>query len=244
MESGVYLRSPELTRRVPALETRLKNELKYILQAPYWQRALRLLDSFDALRCIHPSLKLDRDLWQQLRFVDRWIRQIQGTVNGAESPLKSLPESWQIRLELLIAHLEPQWRGEVAQNLQMSTDSIERLEQLATAAIAVTPVRETSRPSEVVRLLSPYDLPMLMAIAVMSPKALRRRIWQYVHHWMNVKPLLNGNDLKALGYKPGPQFKTILDRLLAATLDGEIQSPSDAEAYLGQYFPRDSIQQP
>lgn len=244
MESGVYLRSPELTRRVPALETRLKNELKYILQAPYWQRALQLLDSFDALRCIHPSLKLDRELWQQLRSVDRWIRQIQGTVNGAESPLKTLPESWQIRLELLIAHLEPQWRGEVAQNLQLSTDSIERLEQLATAAISVTPVREMSRPSEVVRLLSRYDLPMLMAIAVMSPKALRRKIWQYVHHWMNVKPLLNGNDLKALGYKPGPQFKTILDSLLAATLDGEIQSRSDAEAYLAQYFPRDSIQQP
>ncbi len=241
MESGVYLRSPELNRRVPALETRLKNELKYILQAPYWERALQLLDSFDALRCIHPSLKLDRELWQQLRSVDRWIRQIQGTVNGAESPLKTLPESWQIRLELLIAHLEPQWRGEVAQNLQLSIESIERLEQLATAAIAVTPVREMSRPSEVVRLLSRYDLPMLMAIAVMSPKALRRKIWQYVHHWMNVKPLLNGNDLKALGYKPGPQFKTILDSLLAATLDGEIQSRSDAEAYLGQYFPRDSI---
>jgi tRNA nucleotidyltransferase (CCA-adding enzyme) len=244
MESGVYLRSPELTRRVPALETRLKNELKYILQAPYWQRALQLLDSFDALRCIHPSLKLDRDLWQQLRSADRWIRQIQGTVNGAESPLKTLPESWQIRLELLIAHLEPQWRGEVAQNLQLSSDSIERLEQLATAAIAVTPVREMSRPSEVVRLLSRYDRTLLMAIAVMSPKALRRRIWQYIYHWMNVKPLLNGNDLKALGYKPGPQFKTILDSLLAATLDGEIQSRSDAEAYLAQYFPRDSMQQP
>ncbi|MCT7984148.1 CBS domain-containing protein [Laspinema sp. A4] len=244
MESGVYLRSPELTRRVPALETRLKNELKYILQAPYWQRALQLLDSFDALRCIHPSLKLDRDLWQQLRSVDRWIRQIQGTVNGAESPLKTLPESWQIRLELLIAHLEPQWRGEVAQNLQMSTDSIERLEQLATAAIAVTPVQEISRPSEVVRLLSRYDRTLLMAIAVMSPKVVRRRIWQYIHHWMNAKPLLNGNDLKALGYKPGPHFKTILDSLLAATLDGQIQSRSDAEAYLGQYFPRDSIQRP
>ncbi len=244
MESGVYLRSPELTRRVPALETRLKNELKYILQAPYWERALQLLDSFDALRCIHPSLKLDRELWQQLRSVDRWIRRIQGTVNGAASPLKTLPESWQIRLELLIAHLEPQWRGEVAQNLQLSSDSIERLEQLATAAIAVTPVREMSRPSEVVRLLSRYDRTLLMAIAVMSPKALRRRIWQYIYHWMNVKPLLNGNDLKALGYKPGPQFKTILDSLLAATLDGEIQSRSDAEAYLAQYFPRDSMQQP
>ncbi|HEY9838147.1 MAG TPA: CBS domain-containing protein, partial [Vampirovibrionales bacterium] len=218
MESGVYLRSPELTRRVPALETRLKNELKYILQAPYWQRALQLLDSFDALRCIHPSLKLDRDLWQQLRSVDRWIRQIQDPVNGAESPLKTLPESWQIRLELLIAHLEPQWRGEVAQNLQLSTDSIERLEQLATAAIAITPVQEISRPSEVVRLLSRYDRTLLMAIAVMSPKAVRRQIWHYIYHWMNVKPLLNGNDLKALGYKPGPHFKTILDSLLAATL--------------------------
>ncbi len=238
MESGVYLRSPFATRRVPALETRLKTELKYILQAPYWQRALQLLDSFDALRCIHPTLKLDQDLWRQLRRVDRWIRQIQRTVNIAESPLKTLPESWQIRLELLIAHLEPEFRGEVARNLQMSSDSIERLEELESTSAVVTSLSQTERPSQVVRLLRGYNVPMLMAISLISPKAVRRRIWEYIQHWIDAKPLLNGNDLKTLGYKPGSHFKAILGRLLAATLDGEIHSRSDAEAFLAQHFPR------
>jgi tRNA nucleotidyltransferase (CCA-adding enzyme) len=37
-------------KQVPALQSRLKNELKYILEAQYWQPALGLLDQLGALR--------------------------------------------------------------------------------------------------------------------------------------------------------------------------------------------------
>ena len=33
-----------------------------------------------------------------------------------------------------------------------------------------------------------------------------------------------------MGYKPGPQYKKILDELLSATLDGKIRDRNDAEA--------------
>jgi tRNA nucleotidyltransferase (CCA-adding enzyme) len=35
-----------------------------------------------------------------------------------------------------------------------------------------------------------------------------------------------------MGYKPGPQFKQILDSLLAATLDGKIRDRLEAELFL------------
>jgi len=45
--------------------------------------------------------------------------------------------------------------------------------------------------------------------------------------------------LKALGYKPGKQFKEILDALLTATLDGEIDSTESAEAFVAEHFTLD-----
>src|SRR4028118_2342980 len=118
LESGVYERSLAENAKAPALQTRLKAELKYILQAPYWGRALQLLACLEALRCLHPTLKLDEPLWWQVRLVDRWLRRF--------DPDKRL-EHWQLRLELLIAHLVPEERGTVANNLQLPVDSIERL---------------------------------------------------------------------------------------------------------------------
>lgn len=232
IESGAYDRSLVENDRAPALQTRLKAELKHILQAPYWARALQLLASLDALRCIHPTLELDAKLWWQVRRVDRWLRRF--------DPDRRL-EHWQMRLEVLIAHLAPQERGLVAKNLQLPTDSIERLEQLQKAKTDVESTLPTAeRASEVVRLLSPYKLPSLVLLAVQSPRPVRRKIWKYLTIWSNVQAPLNGNDLKRLGYKPGPQYRTILDDLLAATLDRVIQDKVDAQAFLAEHYPLDS----
>ena len=211
-------------QRVPALETRLKSELKYILQAPYWKPALQLLGELKALRCIHPTLELNPELWRQIQFVDRCLLRF--------DPEKTLTH-WQVRLEVLIAHLAPEYRGDVAETLQFPVDSTERLQQLESAKAEVVKLMpECQLPSQFYRLLVPYNLPMLILIAVQCPRWVRRRIWQYLTHWWNIKPLLNGNDLKQLGYKPSRQFKQMLDDLLVATLDKEICDRKSAEAFI------------
>jgi tRNA nucleotidyltransferase (CCA-adding enzyme) len=43
---------------------------------------------------------------------------------------------------------------------------------------------------------------------------------------------MDGNDLKALGYQPGPQFKQLLAAVLAATLDGIVSNKSEAMAFI------------
>ncbi|MEW6496254.1 MAG: CBS domain-containing protein [Cyanobacteriota bacterium] len=229
LESGVYDRSLSQNSKAPALQTRLKAELKHILQAPYWERALQLLASLGALRCIHPHLNLDETLGWQVRLVDRWLRRF--------DPDKRL-EHWQMRLEVLIAHLASEERGKVATNLQLPQDSIDRLEQLAQAqANVVESLPKFNRKSEIVQLLRQYKLPTLALIAIHSPRAIRRTIWKYFTTWAEVQPSINGNDLKQLGYKPGPQYREILDAILAATLDGVIQDKSDAIAFLAEHYP-------
>lgn len=229
INSGVYDRTVQENSKTPALQTRLKAELKHILEAPYWQRALRLLDDLGALQCIHPTLSLDEALLKQLRLLERCLRRF--------DPQQTLIH-WQMRLEALIAHLTPQYRAKVAKNLQLPEDSITRLKNLAQAQAEVMASLPTcQRPSQLVQLLKQYNLPMLILIAVQTPRAIRRQIWAYVNHWANVQPLLNGNDLKQLGYKPGSQYRQILDDVLVATLDGVIKTKAEAEEFLVQRYP-------
>ncbi|XGV99518.1 MAG: CBS domain-containing protein [Leptolyngbya sp. BL-A-14] len=284
--SGVYAQAHQSHDRppnkspitAPALQTRLKAELKYILQSPYWKPALKYLAELGALQCIHPTLAMDRDLWRQLRLVDRWLRRQEaggrgqeaegrrqkagvGEAGGAEGaegrgqkaafilyPLSfSLPPSWLVLLEVLLAHLAAEYRGLVAERLQLPLDSIERLQQLEVAQTNLMNALPTcQRPSEQIQLLKPYDPLLLALIAVHSGRSTskaandvspRRKIWQYLTCWSNLKPLLDGNDLKTMGYKPGPQFKAILDALLAATADGVICTRAEAEQYVAKNFP-------
>nr|WP_322657948.1 CBS domain-containing protein [Dendronalium sp. ChiSLP03b]MDZ8204244.1 CBS domain-containing protein [Dendronalium sp. ChiSLP03b] len=239
INSGVYDRTTQENSRTPALQTRLKAELKHILEALYWKSALQLLDDLGALQCIHPTLKLDRELLWQLRLLERCLQRFDQQQTLVH---------WQIRLEALIAHLAPEYRAKVAQNLQLPEDSIARLKNLAQSfSQVIESLPGCQRPSQVVQLLRQFNLPMLILIAMHSQlclttngcaSTLRRQIWHYLTIWANVQPILNGNDLKKLGYKPGPQYRQILDDLLTATLDGLIGDRTEAEEFLVQHYPK------
>jgi tRNA nucleotidyltransferase (CCA-adding enzyme) len=230
INSGVYDRTSQENTKTPALQTRLKTELKHILEAPYWKSALQLLDNLGALQCIHPTLKLDAELLRQLRLLERCLRRF-----DAEHTLIH----WEMRLEALIAYLAPQYRAKVAKNLQLQEDTIKRLQNLASAQTEVMEsLPKCQSRSQVVQLLRQYDLPILILIALQSPRSLRHQIWEYLTVLANVQPLLNGNDLKKLGYKPGPQYRQILDDVVAATLDGVIKDRAEAEEFLAQHYPK------
>lgn len=52
--------------------------------------------------------------------------------------------------------------------------------------------------------------------------------------------LLSGDDLKALGLKPGPKFKSWLDQIRTLQLDGVIKSRTDAEEKIREWARADS----
>ncbi len=225
INSGVYDRTAQANPKTPALQTRLKTELKYLLQSPDWRSALELLSDLGALQCIHATLKLDPELLRQLQLLARCLRRFD---------LQPQLPNWQLRLETIIAALAPQFRQPVAQNLQLPEDSIERLANLERSQTQIVSSLPTcDRVSQVVQLLRRFDLAMLILIAVRCRDlTIRRQIWRYLTVWQHIQPLLTGNDLRRLGYKPGPQYRQILDNLLAATLDGEIIDRASAEAFL------------
>jgi tRNA nucleotidyltransferase (CCA-adding enzyme) len=246
INSGVYQRTQGENGRAPALQTRLKSELKYILQAPYWKAALQLLADLGALQCIHQTLKLDRELRRQLRLLERCLQHFTSESTSEETEDSSLATRhsplphWLLRLEAIVARLIPEYRSKVAENLQLPDDSVKRLSSLEPyQAQIVESLPLCQKPSQIVKLLRQYDLPALILVALQSPRSIRSQIWQYLTYWANVQPPLNGNDLKQLGYKPGPQYRQILERLLAAKLDGEISDRAFAEKFLAEHYKRD-----
>ena len=226
--SGVYERLRLENQPTPALTTRLKMELNYILQAHYWQQALGLLADLGALLCLHADLVLDGVLWWQLRYISRWLKYL-----DAEEKL----EHWLMRLEVLIASLAVSERAKVAKSLQLPKTSIERLQELDKIEETIQErLGLMGKISEKVFFLRAYTLPSLILIAARSDKTIRRVLWEYITIWSKIKAPLNGNDLQAMGYRAGPEYKIILDGLLKATLDGEVGDRLGAIGFISKNF--------
>ena len=224
IDSGVYEKLRLGDKIAPALTTRLRAEFKHILQPDYWKAALQLLSDLGALRCLHQDLKLTNKLWWEVRCVSRWLRYL--------DPKNKL-QHWLIRLEILIAHLPPSAREQVATNLQLPKESIQRVKQLDQIESEITAkLPDCYLASEIYKLLHPYKYVGLILLAVRTSQQNRNILWHYLTKLSKVQPILNGNDLKELGYKPGRKYKEMLDDLLTATLDKTITTRDEAETFI------------
>ncbi|WP_035994573.1 CBS domain-containing protein [Leptolyngbya sp. KIOST-1] len=230
LASGAYTQMQRQVRRAPALQARLKNELKYILEAPYWQAALTLLDQLQALRCLHDDLAMTSVLWQQLRRLSRWLEQFDWAEVGPP---------WLLRLEGLLAAVPAEARSPLAADLHLSDRSLERLAHLDErehrwqALVATNPT-----PSQLYAAFDQADTATLLLASARHPRRLGPAIWRHLRQWSVAPALVDGNRLKALGYRPGPEFRPMLEALFAAQLNGDIATVTEAEAFLALHYPR------
>jgi tRNA nucleotidyltransferase (CCA-adding enzyme) len=237
--SGIYQHIQKNGSKAPALQSRLQSELKYIFKLPNWSDALKLMIHLGALQCIHPSLSLDDDGWRQVKIALVWRNQF-------DPPEKSIAP-WLMILELLLLRLSPADRLVAATQLHLPDLTHTRFKVFAAAQEQIARLGRTlgadsgcadeRSPSQVVMSLKNYDLPLLIELAASATVPVRKQVWLYLTHWQTVKPLLTGNDLIQLGYPRGPEFKTILDAILVATLDEVIRTRAEAILWVQAQFP-------
>ncbi|MBW4554012.1 MAG: CBS domain-containing protein [Aphanocapsa sp. GSE-SYN-MK-11-07L] len=240
--SGIYQRTQTEVNRTPSLQSRLKNELKAIFQLPLagqfpGEAALKLLADLGAFACIHPNFAPAPSLWATLAIAWQWYEQFGTTAIKA----------WEFLTEVLLAALTAGDRATTAAHLHLAQTSQTRLQHLAVAQAAIaTDLPAAVQPSQISLILDKYDLPMLLLIATQTLPELRSLIWQYLDDWSQVKPPLDGNDLLRLGYKPGRQFRNMLEHLRLATVDGLITGDQtsaladrlQAEAFIQRHYPQ------
>ncbi len=236
ISSGVYEQTQANEAKAPALQTRLKAELRYLLSADHWEASLTKISRLGALACLHSSLEMTPAIWRQLRRMTRWLNKFD--VNSDDSYLAAVAPQWLMLLELIIAQLEPSARALTAANLHLDTQSQQRLKHLHLwEADLLKQLPNAEKPSEIYRLLKKYGQSELLLMSDRHPYTLGPQIWQYIVQLSHQPPLLNGDVLKQLGYKPGPQFRDILTTVHHLTLNGELTTAQATQSYVLAHFP-------
>jgi tRNA nucleotidyltransferase (CCA-adding enzyme) len=222
-----------ISEAVPLLDRvageRIRHEFDLIFREVAPEAVLARLQEFDALQQIHPDL-----------CCDTWLKQRFRRVSEAFAPADwGLQEEDRSRFywALLLYRLDEKAAEEVRVRLSLShqfrdlhraQDSVREIVQALTDAQSI---------SHIVTQLDTISEESLALIWLVSDDAtVRDTLCRYSQQWREVKPLLNGDDLKALGYKPGPRYRHILAALKRARLDGHVDTRDDEIAWVTEHF--------
>ncbi len=212
--------------------SRLLNELILLLSEHEPRKALGQLAEFDLLKFIHPQLKWSSQLARLLKAVEESLEWY--TLLYLDRPMDSWVVYWMALMDVLPAKavrdtlLRLQFPQRQAKKLQwIGREGTRVLRQLAK--------RPALKPAQVYRTLR--DLPdeaLIFLMAKTQSESVKRQISAFLTTYQRLHPILNGTDLKAMGIKPGPRFRHILEQLLDARLNGEITTESDERKLVSQ----------
>jgi len=211
---------------------RLANEIFALMKEDHPDAAIRRLRRLHLLRFLHPRLSPGKHT--------EWLLAVLPETIGAWK--RRCPELFLNRPLLwvmaLLAHASASVIAGTIQRLQLATTESRALEWAGekTDRVAKTLSADALlRPSQIYRLLSrlPNEaLALVLAKGLVSNKAagivrLKRRLTRFLERDRLTTTTINGNTLKEFGLRPGPHFKTILDRLLDERLDGRITAADE-----------------
>ena len=215
---------------------RLRNEILLLFAEHDPVRAIARLGQLKLLRFLHHRLcyttQVKRVVTAVLQALVWWARRFQDSV--IDRPIVYLMalsnESSPVVVAAMIRRLA--LSREQAKNVSAGGRRVDR-------ALKRLTNKGTVRPSQVYRLLEDFSdeaLVLLLAKQLsmhhgVRLSLLKRHLVAYVKS-KAVKTALTGRDLQAMGLQPGPQYKTILGKLLDARIDGMIKTEADERAFV------------
>lgn len=209
--------------------SRLRHELDLILVERKAADMLAYLEELGILKAIHPELPWDERIASRL---ERYYSQVDAARNGLANG--TLEKHRSLGWSLWLQDLEPKALQRVARRLRLSGDLVRRM-LAASQVLAQLPGLVTAKPSQVVEALRNVQPEVLAGLlSVVEPEPLRQVLRDYTQRYNQIKPLTDGDALRARGLQPSPQFRVILSRLRDAWLDGEIQTAEEEKALLEQ----------
>ena len=213
--SGNFLKT--ITRQ------RLRNEILLILKEEEPVPTIRRMEHFHLIKYIHPRIRVSDDLVKLLHRTKDTLEWWNSTSahSAAEPALLNLialtdqlnateAEDASKRLVLRKKYSEALRASKV-----LLPDIIRRLCQ----------VKDT--PSQVYKALKGLPLEVLL-FAMAKAYEMHDTIAYYLTRLQKISPLVNGNDLRMLGYPEGPLYTQILGSAFAAQLDGLIADKDEA----------------
>lgn len=229
VEMGLFGKSTDI---------RYATELKIILEEDNPLPALERLGEFDLYRFIWPDLKPYCRIDRRFRHI---LGQARETISWHSLLFPNEPCCrWQVYLLVIMSRSPLPILGNYCDRFNESPKNREFLltqKELMDSRITRLRQYRDMKNSDIVRILEGIEIEGLLAMRAVARKSrVIKAITLYIRDLRWVRPLLNGDDLIALGLKPGPNFKKVLDTLVTARLDGLTHTPSDEEELVRRKF--------
>jgi tRNA nucleotidyltransferase (CCA-adding enzyme) len=213
---------------------RVFSELRQILEEERPVRALWRLNQFNLLRVIHPRIVYDSTLEDILTSVDQVL---------AWYKLLFLEESCRKWIVYLLA-LTRSFSQKEIEELYHRLDVTERYRRVlmdgkikADLCVKWMENRGTFKNSSLYRKLRPFPAEILLyMMAATDREGARRAMSNYFTRLRSEATLLKGNDLRKMGFEPGPVYREILGSLLDARLNGQIKTRDDEVQFVHSHF--------
>jgi tRNA nucleotidyltransferase (CCA-adding enzyme) len=217
---------------------RIRDELMLILQEDAPARALGRMSELEELRFIHHDLKLDSDVMRVYGAIDKvlgWYERSPHKRRGVER--------WLIYLMALFDDLSYNTVSSVCGRFVFRGSDTARVLSYKSHSKSVLKVMASAdyiAPSRIYRLLEglSFEAILLMlanAALLESPARSGRagsRIKDFLCKYNGTRIHIKGDDLKALGLKPSPKFRVILDKVLYHKLDGKLRTKKEELAFV------------
>ncbi len=203
---------------------RIRDELILMLKEKDPRRAVMRMSQLDELRFIHPRIKVKKGLAALFKSIKRLCR-------WHKKPL----DAWLIYMMALFENLDTRSIRAICDRFALRrNDRIKILSYKESGRKILRFLRQKSPslPSQVYKRLHPFSHE---AIILLLAKAKGRRakgaIIDFLLKYNNVKIKTTGDDLKQLGFKPGPNLGKALEKILYAKINGKLRTKKDELAF-------------
>jgi len=213
---------------------RLYTEVKLIFHEPDPPLILKRLEELGVLPYIFPQLQFDVahswDFLAQLRDLLQWAK---------NRDWKKAPDPEVTYLSALFYGLPSEKVKFWGFRMGYSREKIRRMcavtEDLP--EIMNTLEKEDLSPSELFKLLDTLPVEALLLMKLLGPTQEIRDYPQiYWEHLRQMRPCLDGDDLRKMGLPPGPVYGEILSKLKEAVMEGSIRSVEEEKNFVRSYL--------
>lgn len=214
---------------------RIAEELRKILTNRHRARGFHLLGEMHLLQAILPEL-------------EHATESIQARLEVLAGPTWPTPQpiTFELAFAVILHDVNSRETSAIAKRLRLSNQEADRLVWLIDKCRSLQD-SPTLRMSQLQPILVHPGIGELLALCRADALATGRSLAgidfceallrNTPPDQLNPTPLITGDDLQAVGMKPGPQFKRILDAVRDAQLNGEITTKADGLNLASQLRP-------
>ncbi len=220
-------------------EARFFHELKLILSEDDPTPALRRMAAFKLFPFLWPDLRPNLEI--DRRFVHSLAQAVQAISWFKLLYLPDKVETWMVYLLAIMGRSRTKELISFCHRFDIPSKQRKKLIAQKTDAERIAldmQKRPFIKPSEIYWLLGELDNEGLLYLMTIARKRyIQQAVSLFVTTLRKATPMVTGDELKVMGYVPGPQFRVIRNHLIEMQLDGEVSTHEQALAFIRSTYP-------